>query len=215
MSGPAIFKLFDGDVLVLEENAIRRRVLGPTRFPTSSSASEITKDIEKAHAWNVELLAVIEQVEKEAASRSAREAASSSREPPCGDDAFAASSKPARDLHERLTDLTDALLGPVPTMPVEALVTRLEAALPDLKRALLEAAADEPLVGASMEDYRLARDRAEALENESLSAAVGRLRAARDEHEAHLMDVEHRVHQRLLEFAIRRNAAREKAKGES
>jgi len=41
-----------------------------------------------------------------------------------------------KDLHQRLTELTDWLLGPAPTMPIDGLVTRLEEAIPKLLKAL-------------------------------------------------------------------------------
>lgn len=41
-----------------------------------------------------------------------------------------------RDLHHRLTEVTDRVLGPVPTMPIEALIERLEKAAPRLQKAL-------------------------------------------------------------------------------
>jgi len=41
-----------------------------------------------------------------------------------------------KDLHHRLTELTDWLLGPVPTMPIDGLVTRLEEAVPRLLKAI-------------------------------------------------------------------------------
>jgi hypothetical protein len=41
-----------------------------------------------------------------------------------------------RDLHHRLTDITDQVLGSAPTMPIGALIERLEKAVPRLQKAL-------------------------------------------------------------------------------
>lgn len=53
-----------------------------------------------------------------------------------------------RDLHHRLTEVTDKILGPVPTMPLEALVERLEKAAPRLQKAWDDE--DAPIIFAAL-----------------------------------------------------------------
>jgi len=116
------------------------------------------------------------------------------------------------DLHARLTNLTDEMLGYAPTMPISALVTRLEDAKPQIKAALDCADEERDTLRAEVERLRaLLRDAGPVLADCAAhaayviggDAAVASIRAAYGECKECVSAADHENHARAILLRIK------------